>query len=92
MRQTAQHREFWHMGGQDPDQRAGVPSRLKEGKGTSAAPLGLVHAGRAEREKIAELLFKPHHRSMKSWLFLCPAFSLVLALCRDFASAAHCGF
>ena len=28
-RQPAQHRQFRHMGGQDPDQRAGMPHRLK---------------------------------------------------------------
>lgn len=90
--EAAQHWQFGHMRGQDPDKRSGMPCRLKKGKGTPATPLSLMHTGRAEHESIAGLDLKPHYDSMRSLLSLGPANSEALALCRDVASAAHCGF
>lgn len=51
-RQAIQHRQFRHMGGQDPDQRPKVARRLKQGKGPAATPLGLMHAGPQQVQRI----------------------------------------
>ena len=61
--QTAQHRQFGHMGGQDPEERPGMPCCLEKSKGAPATTLGFMDASPAQGECIAGSWISPHPRA-----------------------------
>lgn len=61
--QTAQHWHLWRVSGQNPNQRAGMARRLKQGECSPPSSFGFMHTRLRKGEGVAGRKVRPHPRA-----------------------------